>query len=327
MNNQTKVISLIATGGTIASLPTANGDYIAQLSGAQLVAGLENSAIAGIRATTLWNKNSYALDLSDLPVLAAEVQKNMADDTVRGIVITHGTDTLEETAFFLALVTPPHKPVILTGAQLTAGVQGGDGPLNITDAVTAAGKTELKALGPLICFAGFLYDARDAVKTDCAALQAFDAPGWGPAGRVDGDKVYIARLPRPRPGLGLAEPAAVLYLRLALGFTGEELLRCAAGYRGVVLEAFGRGDAHPTVAKAVAELVASNVPVVLTSRCAKGFVKAVYGNGGGRELVRAGVWPAGDLSGEKARLLLALVVAGGFNAERGRQLFLDWGSP
>jgi len=320
------IVSIIATGGTIASLARAeDGDVVASRSGEDLISDVESPA--SIEVVDFANMGSYAFTFQTLYDLALEVNKKIADPSVSGIVITHGTDTMEETAFFLSMVCTPAKPIVLTGAQLTAKDHGSDGTRNLTEAIRIANTAEAAKWGPVIVFSGFIYCAREVVKADTHALEGFASPGWGPVGRVDGEDVIVARSLRAYKQLPLKELRPVLSIRLSLGMTGEEIIRMAEPYEGIVLEAYGRGNAHPSVAGAIKALIADNKPVVLASRCYKGAVKGVYGDGGARDLERAGVWMSGDLDALKARLLLSLILANDLRGEEGKRYIEDRAKP
>jgi L-asparaginase len=318
------VICIITTGGTIASLPRANGDVIAVLEGDELLRNQRNSE--SIRINNVTTLGSFAFTYNTLYEIAQHVQTALMDDTVEGIVITHGTDTLEETSFFLSLVCNRSKPIVLTGAQLDASHPSSDGHRNLMDAVCVARFKQAANWGPVVVFGGYIYAAREARKVDTNGLEAFAAPGWGPLGRVDQDRVIVARTLTAQPLLQPAIPKSVALIRLCIGMTGDEIAQLANGYKGLVIQAFGRGNAHPSVSPEVQGLVSRGIPVVITSRCISGAVAPVYGNGGGRDLERAGAWFAGDLSGEKARLLLGLLLTHGTNGETSKSFLLQWGN-
>lgn len=303
-----KRVQILTTGGTIASLPQDNGDVSATLAGEELIRRL---GVKGeIKVKPLITLGSFAFDYETLYTIAKGVIHALEDPEVEGVVITHGTDTMEETAFYLSLVTgEPDKPVILTGAQLDASYSFTDGIKNLQDAIYAAKSEELKGFGPLIVFAGFVHVARDVCKVDTQALEGFLSPGWGPVARVDDEKVIVARRIKPMVSMKPVVPKPVALIRLAVGMTGAELRKMIDGYEGVVIEAFGRGNSHPTIPDEVHRLVKKGIPVIVTSRCLRGSVLPIYGNGGGMDLERAGAWFAGDLSGEKARILLGTMLA------------------
>lgn len=301
-------VQIITTGGTIASLPQDNGDVSVALSGEELIQRLGISDDVLIKSSV--TLGSFAFDYETLYTVGKDVIDALASSKVAGVVVTHGTDTMEETAFYLSLVTSHlKKPVILTGAQLNASETFGDGPKNLRDAICAAKSKELADLGTLVVFAGFIHTARDVRKVDTNALEGFESPGWGPVGRVDEQEVILARRVSVQPPIEPAVPQAVALIRLGIGMTGKEFRKMADGYPGVVIEAYGRGNCHPTIPPEVQQLVKSGIPVIVTSRCLRGAVLPVYGAGGGKDLERAGAWFAGDLAGEKARILLGLMLA------------------
>ena len=330
MRYKMSLVSIITTGGTIASLPNENGDMVAGRSGGEILSEAGADAVPDANSFELVefaNIGSPAFTFDILHNLAEEVQKKIADPNVCGIVITHGTDTMEETAFFLSLVTEPTKPIVLTGAQLAASFKGSDGARNLSDAICVARADVAANIGTVIAFSGFIHGAREVTKIDTTAMQAFASPDFGSIGRVEDEEVIIARQIRKYKRLPLKKLRPVISLRLPLGFTGEELLRIAEPYEGVVLEAYGSGNAHPSVESAVKELLQKGKPVVITSRCLTGSVRAIYGNGGARDLQRAGVWMGGDLSGIKARLLLSLLLANDIRGEEAKSYIEDWGRP
>lgn len=303
-----KYVQVITTGGTIASLPTPDGDVAATLSGQDLLARLGIKEDIKIKSSV--TINSFNFDYATLYTVAKDVIEALKKPEIKGVVVTHGTDTIEETAYYLSLVTSSYKkPVILTGAQLDPSYPFTDGTKNLQDAIHAADSEKIANFGTLVVFAGYVYPARDVQKVDTNALQGFDAPDWGPVARVDNGRVIVTRDIKPTIHLDAVVPEPVALIRLGIGMTGKELKQMTEGYRGVVIEAFGRGNAHHTISEEVKLLVEKQIPVVLTSRCIRGAVLPVYGNGGGKDLERAGTWFAGDLAGEKARILLGTMLA------------------
>jgi L-asparaginase len=322
-----KCVQIITTGGTIASLPQANGDVTAALTGDELVQQLGVKGDIKIKSSV--TIGSFAFDFETLYTVALDVIKALESSEVSGVVVTHGTDTMEETAFYLSLVTSHlKKPVIFTGAQLNASHSFGDGANNLRDAVHVVQSGAVAELGTMIVFSGFVHMPRDVRKVDTSALEAFESPGWGPIGRVDGESVIIARYSNPKPTLTPLIPKPVALIRSGIGMTGREFRQMTDGYAGVVVEAFGRGNVHPTIVSEVERLIRQGIPVVVTSRCLSGSVLPVYGGGGGgKDLERAGAWFAGDLTGEKARVLLGLLLAGHAVWEEMRQMIVAYSHP
>ncbi|UMY15524.1 asparaginase [Methylobacterium organophilum] len=308
-------IDLVTTGGTIASTARetegAPADVVASVSGAALRESLHDR-LAGIDLVIddFCRIGSSAMDLPLSFALARRVAERLADPACDGVVVTHGTDTMEESAFLADLVVAGEKPVVFTGAQRSADAPDTDGPRNIAESVRLAASPLARGLGAVICFEGDFHAARDVTKTHASRTDTFRSGEHGKLGEVDGTLVTLHR----RPILRRQFPATrieteVELLRLALG-ASDRLIRFAArsGAKAIVLECFGRGNAPPAVAAAVAEIVAAGTAVIVASRCPEGRVKPIYGNGGGKDLERAGAIFAGDLSGQKARILAAVVL-------------------
>jgi L-asparaginase len=305
-------VVVLTTGGTIASNhDVQSGSVQVRLDAGALLASVAKDGLPTIEARGIFFKSSFALTLDDGLAIVGAIKAELARADVAGVVVTHGTDTMEETAFLADLLIEPGKPVVFTGAQLAADHLGADGPRNLADAIRVAAAPAAIGLGTLIVFDGDILAARDATKRHTSRLHAFEAPGRGPLGIVDRGSVHMTRRPAAYPRLAvdaLVEPVDLL--TLAMG-GGDRLLRAAVetGARGIVLNATGRGNAAPAITAYVAELIAGGLPVVITSRCGEGRVAPVYGMGGGADLEKAGAIFAGDLNGPKARLLLALALA------------------
>lgn len=302
---------LIATGGTIASRRSPQG-LLSGAQGAELLAaaGLDG---AGVEVEDIGSRGSYAFTLRDLTGLAGRVRAAL-DDGVDGVVVTHGTDTMEETAFLLELVHDDARPVVLTGAQRPFDSTAPDGPANLAAALQVAASPHARGLGVLLAFDGLAWQARGVRKTETLASGAFSAPGRGAALRIAPDSVLpLSRQRRGTPfrldlERGLPRVDVVpLYVGV-----DDALLHAAvaAGARGVVLQALGAGNAPPSVTESVAQLVARGIPVLVTSRVTAGPVSPLYAGGGGADLARAGAVFAADLSPWQARLLLSAALAG-----------------
>jgi L-asparaginase len=232
-------------------------------------------------------------------------------------VVTHGTDTMEETAYLVDLLLPATAaPVVLTGAQRGAEQRDADGPRNLRDAITTASAAPSGGRGALIVFAGEVHAAREARKVHTSALRAFASPGYGPLGHVDAGAVRYRRSPeRPEPYPPPEELPRVDLVRLHAGSDAVFVrAACDAGARAIVLEGTGRGNANDAVVASVREAVDAGVVVAVCSRCHEGRVEPVYGRGGGRDLADAGALFAGDLAGSKARVLLQVALGVGIDA-------------
>jgi L-asparaginase len=307
------LVTVLATGGTIASRSSDTGGSTARDAGADLVARLDLPTDLEVRVRDVFRLGSFRITLDRVHELARAVATELRNADVDGVVVTHGTDTTEETAFFLDLFQSDPRPVVVTGAQRAADAFDSDGPRNLTDAVTAAAAPAARGLGVLIGFGGQLFPARGTRKTHTLAADTFTNPMGGPLGWVHGRDVGVVTQPRRRPALDLAafDPAGV---RVDVVPTYPDadataLSACVdAGARGIVLEATGAGNANPAICDAVAEVTAAGVVVVTSTRVAAGPVAAIYGDGGGVDLLAAGAVPSGLLRPSQARILLAALL-------------------
>ncbi|MGY1760743.1 asparaginase [Geodermatophilus sp. SYSU D00779] len=303
-------VHLLATGGTIASRRTDDG-LSATTPAAELLAAAGPLPGLEVTVSDLTTVPSFALTGADVRGLLREVREHLADG-VDGVVVTHGTDTMEESAFLADLVHDDPRPVVFTGAQRPFDAPAPDGPANLADALRVAADPAARDLGALLAFDGLVFAARGVRKVETLRGAAFGAPGRGPVLRVAGGAVVpLGRPPRP-PALPLdltADLPRVDVVACAQG-SDDALLRAAvaAGAAGVVLEAFGAGNVPPPVAAAAAELVAGGVPVLVCSRVPSGPVAPLYA-GGGASLARDGALFGGDLSPWQGRLLLAAALA------------------
>ncbi len=201
--------------------------------------------------------------------------------------------------------------MVFTGAQRAHDDPHPDGPHNLLCAIRVAASPGAHGLGALLCFDEQIHAARDVTKVHASALDTFQSYEHGALGVVDGERVIIYRRPLLRRTFVIQRlETRVPLLRLFLGFD-TRLVEAALeqGARGLVLEAFGRGNGPKALVPIVARAVAGGVPVVVASRCPAGRVEPVYGGGGGKDLVDAGALFAGDLGGPKARILLMVLLS------------------
>ncbi|MFF5264374.1 asparaginase [Actinomadura viridis] len=309
-------VSVLTTGGTIASLPSPHGDVRVAVPGPDLAV---TAPAARVREVML--AHSFNLTMADVLTLARRVLEELEDPGVDGVVVTHGTDTMEETAYLLDLVLPADRTVVLTGAQRHADAPDADGPRNIADALRIAAAPQARGMGALITMAGRIHAARYATKVHTLAPEAFASPGHGPVGLVRHDHVDIRPAPARPDGFRLAElgglEARVDIVPVHLDADGVQIAACrAAGARGLVLQALGTGNPTPGVFREIAACLDAGIAVLVTSRCAEGPATPVYGAGGGADLAKAGAVFAGSLSAPKARLLLMAALAAETRTEK-----------
>ncbi|SDQ12665.1 asparaginase [Quadrisphaera sp. DSM 44207] len=329
-------VVVVSTGGTIASRTGADGVTRAEdpvdvlLRTARAPEGVE---LVGVEAD---RRSSFALGPVDIARLVARAEAALGDPDVLGVVVTHGSDTLEASALLAHLVHDDPRPLVLTGAMRAADVEDADGPRNLTDAVAVAASPQARGLGALVVFDGEVLPATGTQKVHTARTAAFAHPEAGPLGHVTGGAFVPLR--------GLADAEAER-LR-ATGLTGRELdldgvrvdvvpsypgadgalLRAAvdAGARAVVLEGTGAGNANPALVAAVADVADRGVLVAVTTRVHAGPVAPAYGGGGGADLVAAGAVPLTRLRTLQAVVLLAALLATTDDPDRLRAVLALW---
>jgi L-asparaginase len=306
-------VSVLALGGTIASTNSGAG-VTPTLTAAQLVDSVPGLAqVARIRGNTFRQVPSPELTLADMSALAQEIERRLASGDA-GVVVTQGTNTIEETAFTLDLLVDGDAPVVITGAMRNPTLAGADGPANLLAAVSTAASEHARGLGALVVFADEIHAARFVRKAHTQSVCPFRSSPAGPIGWLSEGKVRIGARPAGRRHLALhsvTEPPPVALLTFGAGDEGRLVRAIApAGYRGLVIE--GTGGGH-TNADSVEELerLAKEMPVVLASRTGAGDVlQQTYSFVGSEiDLIRRGLIPAGAMTGAQARMLLRLLLA------------------
>jgi len=256
--------------------------------------------------------------------LARCVETQLADPGVDGVVITHGTDTLEETAYLLDLVLPSEKPVVFVGAMRNSSELGWDGPANLRSAVRVAVDPAVRGLGVLVVMNDQVLPAGEATKTDTESVDTFRCRDFGPLGMVDKDCVIITRRLASRERIVTTQlEERVELVKLSAGSDGR-LLRHALddGARGLVLEGLGRGNVPITALGEVERAIRAGIPLVITSRCPRGRVLDTYAYAGaGKPLRRVGAILGGLIPSHKARIKLMLLLGAGRTLDEIRTSF------
>lgn len=306
-----KRIAIISTGGTIAMVKKGR-TVVPYDKGNALVTDIpELHEIANVTLHEFSNVPSPYMTPNLMWQLAKVVDKVLEEDGYDGVVVTHGTDTLEETAYFLDLVLKTEKPVVLTASMRNISELSTDGPRNVLSSVMVACADESQGMGVLVCLNDEIHAAREVTKTYTSNVATFDSPGYGPLGIVDENNVIYFRKSLTRekiPTERIEEKVAIVKT-----FTGDDgsILKAVhnMGYRGIVVEGFGRGNVPPQLASTIEEIVKSGVPIVITSRCFKGRVYPIYGyEGGGADLRRRGAILSEHPLAQKARIKLMVVL-------------------
>lgn len=315
-------VHILATGGTIASrTDPATGAVVPAVTAEELVASVPELAdVAEVTVDEVARVSSWDITLETMADLARRVTDLAgSDDPPDGFVVTHGTDTMEETAFALDILCEVEQPIVVTGAMRPADHAEADGPANLVDACRVAVAEDAMGPGTFVVTAGEIHAARHVTKAHTTRADAFASPGIGPVGTIDGGDVKIAARPERAPKIPLVEPSADVHLVTSVAGLDPRVLSLFGelGARGVVLTGTGSGNVPGRCVPAVRDLLAAGTVVVLASRCGSGPVQPVYGGeGGGATLVDLGVAPAGILSGPKARVALAFALGAGWERDR-----------
>ena len=321
-----KKVAVIFNGGTIsmtvdprirAAVPTLSGEEIMSM-----VIGIEN--YAEIESYTFSNLPGPHVTPQLMMDLSKYVQNLLLREDICGVVVTHGTDSLEETAYLLDLTIDNPKPVIVTGSMRNSSELGYDGPANLSASICTAISEEACNRGVLVCFNDELNCAGEVTKSHSMHLNTFQSPEFGPIGIIDNNEAIFYRdnLKKGHIITNIIETRVDL-IKACAGMNSKLIDFCVKeGARGLVIEAMGRGNIPPEMVKGVKAAINQGVAVVIVSRCFRGRVLDSYGYpGGGKELRNAGVIFGDSLPGQKARIKLMLALASTTNMKKIKYIF------
>ena len=309
------MIHVLFTGGTISmqrdagaggNVPTHGGEALMRLA-----PGLER--IAPLRIEDWARMPACHFDHARLWALRERVRELAESAEVSGIVVTHGTDILEETAYLLDRTVERRVPIAITGAMRTSSDEAWDGARNLRDAVTVAASPSSVGRGTMVVFAGQVFTGRTSVKSHATDPVAFAAPHAGPIGAVAEGGVTFTAPSSPAP---LLRPrslhARIAHVPMVVGDRGVMLELARGEHEGVVIEAFGSGNVPPGAVPAIGRWIEDGKPVVLASRCWWGEVTPLYAfDGGGARTTDMGAIPAGPRTPSQARMELAIALSAG----------------
>jgi L-asparaginase len=315
-------VLILTTGGTIASLPDPEtGAKRPAVSGEELVAGVPGLAeVADVEVEEVAALSSWNLTPDHMLAVARRAGEALAQQDVDGVVVTHGTDTLEETAFLTDLTLRGDGPAVFVGAMRSPDELSADGPRNLLNAVRLAASPEARGAGAVVAISDEVHAARWVRKLDSGLVSAFRSPRRGPLGRVTPKSVELSLLPArgftSEPPAELSRQVALVSAYPGMDGTAIEAVLEATGAAGLVVEGTGSGNVPGSAVGGIRSALERGLPVVIATRVPGGATPSGYGSpGGGAELRGLGAVGAGPLSAGKARLLLMLLLAGGLSGE------------
>jgi L-asparaginase len=305
---------MIATGGTIAmKIDPVKKAPVPAISGEDLLATVPEIAnVAKIEVLNLSNVPSDYMDPDRWIGLHKAASEALERPEITGVVVSHGTDTLEESAWFLDLTVASPKPIVLIGAQRNASEKDFDGPRNLLNAARICTSPQAREKGAMIALNNQINAAREVTKSHTSDVETFRSGDYGFLGNADYDRVVFYREPSRRQHIPLAADK-LPYVEIVAMYGGADgrLVRAAtdAGAKGIVIQALGWGNVNIPMYEAIEEAIKKGIPVVISTRVPNGRVLPVYGfKGGGKTLKEAGAIFADNLSPQKARILLMLAL-------------------
>lgn len=325
-------IAILTTGGTIAGKwDESQGGVVPVLTGEELVHLVPSLRdVADLHIESIANVDSSNMNAEVWHKLVRRTNAWLARPEIDGVVITHGTDTLEETAYLLDLTAMSEKPVIVVGSQRPPGVADSDAPRNLLDAVRVAISPEAAGKGALVVMNGQINAAREVTKTSTTEREAFQSLEFGMLGVADLEMVRFYRAPLHRRKLELPADAVLGRVEIVMHYAGADglliratLAQCS-DLNGLVIAATGLGQVGSSMFDAIAEVRARGIPVVISTRVYTGRVIPMYGsNGGVGSLGKIGCVLADNLSPVKARVLLMVALNHTRDSEELQRLF-NW---
>ncbi|WP_312753272.1 asparaginase [Rummeliibacillus suwonensis] len=305
-----KTILLIHTGGTISMhVNKESGAVVPDTTNPLIHESKRLEKIANIIELEAYNLPSPHITPQKMLELRNLILHTIQKMKIDGVVITHGTDTLEETAYFLELTTKLEIPIVLTGAMRSSNELGADGVYNLVESVRVASSEGAKNKGVLVVMNDEIHSAMNVTKTSTSSVATFQSPQYGPLGLVTKTMIHFHHAPMKREYVEVLKLDKKVALFKVYAGMDADLIHAAIDYHydGVVLEGLGQGNIPPAVLPVIEELIRLHIPVVLVSRCFNGIAQGVYGyQGGGKMLEDMGAIFAIGLNGQKARLKLLI---------------------
>ncbi|PYZ98447.1 L-asparaginase [Alteribacter lacisalsi] len=319
-----KKLLIIHTGGTIAMSEDAETGSVMPNPNNPLHDVLRTVDYIDLVVEDFLNVPSPHMTPANMVHLAKRIDKRVMEEKIDGVVVTHGTDTLEETAFMLDLILETDIPVVVTGAMRSSNELGSDGPYNLFSSIRTAASTEARNKGVLVVLNDEIHTAKNVTKTHTSNIATFQSPQYGPIGIVAKRGIHFHH--HPVSGPRFVVPSVhkkVLLLKAAAGMEPELIdAICQTPLDGLIIEAFGQGNLPPATVSSFRTLIEKGIPIVLVSRCFNGVVQDIYGyDGGGKKLKEMGMIFTNGLNGQKARLKLMVALEKTSDRERLQEIF------
>jgi L-asparaginase len=306
-----KSILIVFTGGTFSMrIDDKTKAAVPFFQGEELVNMIpEARGLANLTIYEFGNFPGPHITPARMLELSQKVTLFLQENKYDGIIITHGTDTLEETAYFLDLTIETEVPIVVIGAMKTSSEPDWDGPKNLVDAIHVINNDNSKGLGVLVCLNGEVNAASEVTKTHTEDVETFHSLDFGSLGFIERGRVWFNRLPRKLETFPTEKINSNVDLIKVYAGMNEKFFRFSvdSGVEGIVVEAMGVGNVPPETFEGIKYAVEKEIPVVLVSRCPAGETLDIYGYpGAGKWLKQAGVIFADFLNGQKARIKLMI---------------------
>ena len=306
-------ILIVFTGGTFSMMIDENtGGAVPYFSGKELLEKIpEARELAEIDCYDFGKYPGPHMTPELMFKLSAKIKEFLKEDKYKGIIVTHGTDTLEETAYLLDLTIKTETPIVVIGSMKNSSEPDWDGPMNLTDAIKICLNEKSNGLGVLVCLNGEINAASEVTKIYTEEIDSFRSLDFGNLGIMQNGKVVINRLPRKLETIDTDKVISNVDLLTVYAGMSEKFFKFSAdsGVDGIVVEALGVGNVPPAAFEGIKYTVKKNIPVVLVSRCPAGETDYIYGYpGAGKWLNELGVIFTDFLNGQKARIKLMLAL-------------------
>ncbi len=321
-----KNILVVFTGGTFSmKIDKKTGGAIPHFHGEELLEMIPAAEeLANIKVHNFGNFPGPHMTPELMFKLSKVVQKYVNKSSVDGVIVTHGTDTLEETAYLLDLTVQTEKPIVVIGAMKTSSEADWDGPKNLLDAIHICNNQNSHGLGVLVCLNGEINAASEVTKTHTEDIETFHSLDFGALGFVDKGRVWFNRTPKKLEHLLTDQIVSNVDIIKVYAGIKDRLFRFSADSNidGLVVEALGVGNVPPPAFEGIKYVLSKNIPVVLVSRCPAGETLDTYSyEGAGKWLKKSGVIFTDYLNGQKARIKLMLALGANYERTQLKKIF------